>query len=413
MSRCLKAVMRPVRRAAAAAARLVSGGSDRDQLARLAEEQAALRRVATLVAQATPPGLVFPAVTEQVGRLFGADGTRMLRYDVDGSATVVASWGALGAVFPVGTRVPLEGRNVAALVLRTGGPARVDSFEDAPGPLAVVLRGHGVRSAVGAPIVVEGRVWGTMVALSMGDRSLPPDTESRLADFTDLVGTAIANAQARADLTASRARVVAATDGIRRRIERDLHDGTQQRLVSLTLDLRNALASVPATQPELRAALSRIGDELMAALDDLREISRGIHPAVLSRGGLRPALKALARRSSVPVELDVRVDGRLPEQVEVAAYYVAAEALTNAAKHAQPSAVWLECAVQSGRLWLRVRDDGAGGADPVRGSGLIGLTDRVEALGGTITLASPAGQGTTLEVGLPIEAPNGGPRPTG
>jgi signal transduction histidine kinase len=244
-----------------------------------------------------------------------------------------------------------------------------------------------------------------MVAFSKADTPLPSGIELRLADFTDLVGTAVASTQARVDLTASRARVVAATDDIRRRIERDLHDGTQQWLVSLALDVRNTRAGVPDTQPQLRLELADIADGLVAALEDLREVSRGIHPALLARGGLDPALKALARRSPFPVELDINLDGRLPDHVEVAAYYVVAEALTNAAKHARPTALWVAADVVDGRVRLTVRDDGIGGADPANGSGLVGLTDRVEALGGTITVHSPAGEGTTLQVWLPVAAP--------
>ena len=208
--------------------------------------------------------------------------------------------------------------------------------------------------------------------------------------------------QNREELAASRARIVAAGDQARRRIERDLHDGTQQRLVSLVLDLRAAEAAVPPERPELRAQLDGVADGLAGALDDLRELTRGIHPAILSEGGLRPALKALARRSVVPVELDVDVQARLPEPVEVAAYYVVSEALANTAKHAQASVAYVDVRADDGSLHLSVRDDGVGGATPGRGSGLIGLTDRVEALGGTITLHSPAGKGTSLQVDLPI-----------
>jgi signal transduction histidine kinase len=196
---------------------------------------------------------------------------------------------------------------------------------------------------------------------------------------------------------------VAAGDQARRRIERDLHDGTQQRLVSLVLDLRTAEAAVPPERPELRAQLARVGDGLTGALEELRELSRGIHPAILSEGGLRPALKALARRSPVPVELEVDVEARLPEPVEVAAYYVVSEALANAAKHAHASVAEVEARAGDGLLHLSVRDDGVGGAVPGGGSGLVGLADRVEALGGTIKLHSPAGHGTRLQIDLPIQ----------
>ena len=428
-----RAIVRPVRRSSAMAGQLASGdlatrmpatgvaeigalersfntmaGSlqrSQAELEGLLDEQAALRRVATLVAQATPPEKVFPAVSEEVARLLGVDGTRMMRYEADGTVTIMAGSGE-PAIIPAGTRIALEGRNIAALVRSTSTPARVDSFADAPGPLAAIHRDHGVRSGVGAPITVEGRLWGVMVAFSMATEPLPPGTESRLADFTDLVGTAIANAQTRADLTASRARVVAAADDMRRRIERDLHDGTQQRLVSLTLDLRNAQADVPKTDPDHATELANIADGLVVALDDLREISRGIHPALLAKGGLEPALKALARRSPDAVELDIDLNRRLPDQVEIAAYYLVAEALTNAAKHAQATAIWIDADVADDRLRLTIRDDGIGGADPTRGSGLTGLTDRVEALGGTITVLSPPDEGTTIQVWLPLTPPN-------
>jgi signal transduction histidine kinase len=271
--------------------------------------------------------------------------------------------------------------------------------------VAASLQQLGVRAGIGAPVLLEGRLWGVISAFTRRE-PFAAGAESRIADFTDLVATAIANTQARADLAASRARVVAATDQTRRRIERDLHDGTQQRLVSLALDLRTTAAGVPDDAPEIRARLSAIADGLTGALDDLREIARGIHPAILSEGGLRPALRALARRSAVPVDLDVDVSTRLAQPVEVAAYYVVAEALTNAAKHARATGVRVEAAVRAGRLHLLVRDDGVGGAERTRGSGLLGLTDRVEALGGTITVTSPAGQGTTLTVDLPAEAPD-------
>jgi signal transduction histidine kinase len=376
----------------------------RSELADLLEEQAALRRVATVVAEGIPPEKVFPAVNEEVARLLDVDGTRLMRYECDGTATIVASWGE-PTIVPAGTRIALDGRNIGSLVRSSGRPARIEGYEDAPGPLAALARERGVRATIGAPIMVEGRLWGAMGAFSKADEPLPPGIESRLADFTDLVGTAIANAQARADLTASRARVVAATDDIRRRIERDLHDGTQQRLVSLVLELRNTQADVPDTQPELRTELADIADGLVAALDDLREISRGIHPALLATSGLGPALKALARRSPLPVQLDINLDGRLAEHVEVAAYYVVAEALTNAAKHARPTAIWVAADVVDGRLRLSVRDDGIGGADPAKGSGLTGLTDRVEALGGMILVHSPPGEGTEMHVWLPLSAP--------
>ena len=370
--------------------------ASRDEFHRLASEQSALRRVATLVAHGLPPPDVFAAVAEEAGRVLGADGTRLLRYEADGTATVLTSWGKAGVEIPVGTRVTLDGRDVGAQVWQSRRPARIES------PAAGL--GDGVYSAVGAPILVEGHVWGVMQVLSTRDEPLPEDTEARFAGFTDLIATAIANTQARTDLTASRARVVAAGDEVRRQIERDLHDGTQQRLVSLTLDLRTAAeASIATDLNELPAQLSTIASELAGVQDDLRAITRGIHPAILSEGGLGPALKSLTRRSPLPVEPNVNIEGRLPETVEVAAYYVVAEALTNAAKHSQASGVHVEAAVRDGRLHVSIHDDGIGGADPTHGSGLIGLTDRVEALAGTITVTSPPDQGTSVQVELPLD----------
>jgi signal transduction histidine kinase len=267
----------------------------------------------------------------------------------------------------------------------------------------VTARETGTRSAVGTPIIVEGSLWGVMGAGSTLEQPLPADTEARLASFTELLATAIANAESRAALAASRARVVAAADETRRRIERDLHDGTQQRLVSLMLELRTAEATEPSEASELRAQLGRTARGLGAVLEELREISRGIHPAILSKGGLERALRALARRSAVPVELDLRAERRLPEPVEVAAYYVVSEALTNAAKHAHASVVHVELDAHDSILQLEIRDDGIGGADPEQGSGLLGLSDRLEALGGTLELSSPAGDGTTMLIELPVE----------
>jgi signal transduction histidine kinase len=250
--------------------------------------------------------------------------------------------------------------------------------------------------------MVEGHLWGAMV-VSSRQGELPGDTEKRLVDFTDLVATAIANTDSRAELTASRARVVAASDDARRLIERDLHDGTQQRLVALALDLRVAESAVPGELDEPRQIIRRVENELGVVIDELREIARGIHPAIIAEGGLGPALKTLARRSAVPVELDLQAEVRLAERVEVAAYYVVSEALTNAAKHARASVVHVAVGAGDHMLNITVRDDGLGGADPSHGSGLIGLRDRAEALGGTLSLKSTRGEGTSLYVELPLD----------
>lgn len=255
---------------------------------------------------------------------------------------------------------------------------------------------------MGSPIVVERRLWGVIIAFyrAAGSRE---GIEGRMLAFTELVAMAVANTESRAQLAASRARVVAAADETRRRIERDLHDGTQQRLISLALQLRAAQALVPPERQDLLQQWSRTAHGLASAIEELREISRGLHPAILERGGLGPALSALARRAALPVELSVRVSGRLPEQVEVVAYYVVSEALTNAAKHARASVVQVDMGVADQELRLLVRDDGAGGADPSRGSGLVGLSDRVEAVGGRIEISSPSGGGTSLLVTIPVD----------
>lgn len=353
----------------------------REQYERLAREQAALRRVATLVARGTPPEELFFTVTEEVGRLLSVDLTVLGRYG-PGTETLVAAWSTTGRYGQLGIPLRLGGSNVATLVFETGRPARIDSYPAATGEPAATARGWGLRACAGVPITVQGRLWGVMYAASTSAEPLPAGTEAWLAGFTELVATAIANAEAHAELSASRARIVATADETRRRIERDLHDGAQQRLVSLALQVRAAQAAVPAGLEELGAELGRVAAGLTSTLDELREYARGIHPAVLAEGGLAPALKALARRSFVPVELDVRPKARLPEQVEVTAYYVVSEALANAAKHAEASAVRVAVAAAGGVVRLSVSDDGVGGADPARGSGLVGLRDRVGAGGG-------------------------------
>lgn len=374
---------------------------------RLAQEQSALRRVATLVAREPPPATVFTAVVEEVGRLLDADATTLLRYESSREATIMASSSRQDRRAQVGARLSLRDSDVAATVHRTGRPAQSDSFEGGPGSLGEFLRRLGMRLAVGAPIAVGGDPWGVVIVAWRQTASLTEATEARIADFTELVATAIANAQARAEVAASRARIVAAADETRRRIERDLHDGIQQRLVSLALELRAVEAAVPPAMDLLQTELAHVVTGLTDALVDLQELSRGIHPAILSQGGLGPALSTLADRSAVPVELDVRVRGRLPDQLEVATYYVVSEALANAAKHARATLARVEVAERSGSLHLTIRDDGIGGADPARGSGLTGLTDRIQALGGTITVQSRAGEGTTLLVELPTAVEDG------
>jgi signal transduction histidine kinase len=369
-----------------------------------ADEQAALRRVATLVAADAPPEEVFASVVEEIGRVVTADFATLKRYDADGTATIVGLWGGTDACCPfaVSDRMRLGGRNVTTLVHQTGQPARIDDFDEATGTFAEAARSWGFRSAVGVPIRVAGRLWGAVIVGSACKAGLSADTEVRLAGFTELVGTAIANAEAQAALTASRARIVSAADEARRRIERDLHDGAQQRLVTLALQVREAQAMAPPEIGELATRLDGVAGGLETALEELRVIARGIHPAVLTDGGLGPALRALARSCAIPVSLRVRV-GRLPGPVETAAYYVACEALANTVKHARASAAEVEVEADDGMLRVSVLDDGRGGAAFGCGSGVVGLKDRVEALGGWITLHSPPGAGTALEAHIPLE----------
>jgi signal transduction histidine kinase len=386
------------------AATAIANAQAREELREFAEEQAALRRVATLVARGAPPAELLTAVAEEAGRLLRTDYATMKRYDPDGTVTVVATWSSVGASYPVGDRTRLGGRNISTLVFQTRQPARIDDYAAATGSIAVAVRALGVRAAVGAPVSVEGGLWGLMIVESRTG-PLPAGTEARLAGFTELAATAIANAEAHAALTASRARIVATADATRRRIERDLHDGTQQRLISLALGLRAAQRRLPARQQDVAAQWSRTAQGLTDAIEELRKIACGLHPAVLEKHGLAPALRELVRRGSVPVKLDVQVSGRLPERVEVATYYVVSEALTNAAKHADATTADIEVAESGGVLHTHISDDGRGGADFSGGSGLVGLKDRVEALGGHLQLLSPPGAGTTLDIELPLGNP--------
>jgi signal transduction histidine kinase len=350
------------------------------QMARLAQEQAALRRIASLVAQGLAPFGVFAQIADELRSLVGAEIALLARTDADGVLTVVARRGGAGTDVTVGSRWSLTDPS---------------SAEDA-----------GIGSSLVGPVVIEGRTWGAIV-VGTRDTPLPAGAAQHTHDFSELLATAIRNADNQAQLKASRARIAAAADDTSRRIERDLHDGAQQRLVSLALDVRAAKTAVPAEYDDLHAELSAIADGLVSVLDELREVSRGLHPAVLAEGGLRPALRALARRSPIEVVLNVSIEKRLPQHVEVTTYYVVAELLTNAAKHAQASTVRVSVDAADEALLVSVNDDGIGGADPGRGTGLIGLQDRVAALGGTLALHSPVRIGTRVDVRMPIGDPSG------
>jgi PAS domain S-box-containing protein len=381
----------------------IENAEPREALERLVDEQAALRRVATLVAHGVRPDEIFAAVSDEVGRLVGTDSAAVVRFDDDAPGIVFVGVASnMSDAFPLGARWVFEDGMASAEVYRTGRSARggARDWSTVEGPVGETHHRLGIVSTVASPIVVEGRRWGAMTVQSQ--EPLPLDTEERLEKFTELVATAIANADSKSELAASRRRIVAASDEARRRIERDLHDGTQQRLVTLMLQLAAVREAAP-TGEVLIAELSRVECELASALDELREMSRGIHPSILSEGGLGPALRALARRSTIPVALDVTTKRRLAEPIEAAAYFVASEALANATKHAQASRIDVSLAPRDGVLLLSIRDDGVGGADSGQGSGLVGLHDRVEALGGTIRIESPPGAGTLLVVALPLE----------
>ena len=380
----------------------IANSDARAEIERLAGEQAALRRVATLVARGAETEEVFTAVAREVAEVMHLPVAAVQRYEDDDTTTVTAAWSDRPHPFQPGTRWPYHPSGLGGRVRQTGHTGRVKDYSNRRGAFAAQARELGLQSIAGAPIIVDGAVWG-LVTIASTDGPLPDQTEDRLAEFTELVGTAIANAQSRTELSASRARIVAAADETRRRIERDLHDGIQQRLVSLALKAQMIETMTPRPAGRIQGELSRLAYGLGTALDELREISHGIHPALLSESGLGPALEALARRSAVPVELDLNLGPRLDKHVEAAGYYIASEAITNAAKHAQASVIDVCVDARDGALTLSISDDGVGGADPSRGSGIIGLRDRVEALGGTILVLSPSGQGTTLHVQLPAD----------
>ena len=379
----------------------IANAESREALAQLADEQAALRRVATLVAQGAPPQDLFEAVAEEVGRLLPVPSATMGRYEPDGSVTTVASWRTNEDAFPTGGRWPTEGTNVAGMVLQTGRPARIDDHSAATDPIGVAAREAGIKSGVGSPIVVKGHLWGVMTATS-NEGPMSPDTEARLASFTELVATAIANAESSAEIAASRTRIVAASDDARRRIVRDLHDGAQQRLVHTVITLKlaqQALAQGAGNGPQLVQEAVGNAEQAMA---EVRELAHGILPSVLAHGGLRAGVGALASRMPVPVEVAIPAD-RLPAPIEATAYFVVAEALTNVAKHAGAASAAVAARIEDGTLRVEVRDDGVGGARP-DGSGLQGLRDRLAALDGRLRIESPAGGGTLVTATIPIAA---------
>jgi signal transduction histidine kinase len=368
----------------------------------LAAEQAALRKVATLVAGGAPPSRLFEQVTTEVALLLGVPGASLVRYDGPDAATVVGGWSDDGRLrLPVSSTIDLDGDTVVARVLRTGSAQRAE-YADAGGTLAEKLLSHGYRAAIAAPITVDGRLWGALAAGTRSVDPLPADYEQRLSDFADLVAQALANAHAHEQLAASRARIVEAGDAERRRLERNLHDGAQQRLVSVAIDLRVASAMLEKDPAAAGALLAGAQERLAQGLDELRELARGIHPAVLTDRGLGAALEALAMRAPVPVEITQLPDERLAAPVEAAAYYVVAEAITNVAKYAHASHATVSVGRANGCATVIVADDGIGGADAALGTGLRGLSDRIEALGGRFAVESPTAGGTRLSAEIPL-----------
>ena len=381
----------------------VGNAETRAELERLADEQAALRRVATLVAEGAAPTAVFDAVAAEMERLLDADQVALSRYEPgEADITIVAHRGLNASQLPAGTRVSWAGDNVTARVRRTEQPARLEHGQDAQGPLAEAARAMGMRVTVGAPIVVDGRLWGVISARWTTAESPPHDTEQRMARFAELLDTAIANADGRDQLMASRARLVTAGDDARRRVVRDLHDGAQQRLVHTVVALKLARRSVRRGDGRAESLIAEALEHAESSTVELRELAHGLLPAVLTRGGLGAGVNAVVTRLDLPVRVDIPRT-RLPAEIEASAYFVVAESLTNVVKHAHAGRAEVRAAVDDGVLRVEIDDDGVGGADPW-GTGLVGMADRVTALGGRLEIDSPPGAGTRVTVTLPLPA---------
>src|SRR3954452_10301453 len=369
----------------------------------LADEQAALRRVATLVAAEAAPSRVFEQVTEEVGRLLGLPGASVMQFDGPHLARVVGGWSEDGRLaFPVGATLELDGDAVVGKGLRSGEPQRVERYKDAAGTVAVTARGFGYRAAVAAPVSVGGRLWGVLAGATASDDPLPAGLEQRLCDFAELVAQALANADAYEKLAALRARLVEVGDAERRRLERNLHDGAQQELISVSLELGLARAKLDSDRAMAHEVLAAAQAHLSHGLEELRELARGLHPAVLTEQGLGPAVEVLQPRAPIPVEIAELPESRLPLPAVAAAYYVVAESLANVAKYAHASQATVSISRSNGHARVVVSDDGIGGADPTVGSGLQGLAARVEALDGRLEVDSPTGHGTRITAEIPV-----------
>jgi PAS domain S-box-containing protein len=380
----------------------IANAEARTQIERLAEEQSALRRVATLVAEGAAATAVFDAVAAEMARLLEVDGVTLSRYERDEHVTVIAHSGANAARVPAGTRVRHTGENVTSIVRRTKRPARLEHYEDATGPIADLVRDLGVRASVAAPIIVDGNLWGVTIANWQGEQSPPADTEERMTRFAELLDTAIANADSRDQLAASRARLVTAADEARRQVVRDLHDGAQQRLVHTIVSLKLAKRAFGAGDGKAEGLVREALQHAERSNAELRELAHGILPAILTRGGLRAGVDAVVSRLDLPVRVDVLPD-RFPSEIEASAYFIVAEALTNVMKHSHATRAEVRASVQDRTLHVEVHDDGIGGAD-AGGHGLVGMADRVTALGGRLTVESPRGNGTLVAATLPLSS---------
>jgi signal transduction histidine kinase len=371
-------------------------------LEELVREHAAVRRVATLVAQEPSPAQVFEAVAREVGTLLGARRAQLVRVASPEEGIVAASWsdGTLQPV-PVGHRAPLDGSGVLGQMMRDPRPVRIEDWDEIGGGVAALMRSLGIRSGAAGPIIIGGRLWGAVAAVWSDAAEMPVGAEDRVAAFAELVAYAIENAEARDEIAASRARLVEAADEARRRIERDLHDGAQQRLVAAALELTMLDSQFDRDPAAARAALARAREQLDGGLGELRDLARGIHPSVLTDRGLAVALEGLVKRAPMAVELRMDIPERLDPAIEAAGYFLVSEAITNAAKHAQADTVTVEVVVTGDTVLISVTDDGVGGAETGRGSGLGGLRDRVEAVGGRLEITSPPSEGTRLQARLP------------
>jgi signal transduction histidine kinase len=378
----------------------IANADARAEVERLAEQQAALRRVAILVAEGAPPAAVFDAVATEIEGLLGADGATLSRYEPDEEVTIVARRGLNATLLPPGTRTTHKGENVTSLVRRSASPARIENYDGRTGTAAELTSRSGARASVAAPIVVDGRLWGVAIADWGGEEAPPRDSEERMAQFAGLLDTAIANAHSRDQLTASRVRLLTAGDDARRRVVRDLHDGAQQRLVHTIISLKLALQALREDNEKAESLVREALEHAEQGHAELRDLAHGILPAMLARGGLRSGVDAMVDRLDLPVQVDV-LSERFGKEIEASAYFFVAEALTNVVKHAHAGHAEVSASVKDGMFYVTVRDDGIGGADP-GGHGLVGIADRMMALGGRLEIESPAGGGTLLTAELPL-----------